>query len=50
MLRIPVSMHNVSEDKIFRPKAWKSFGTKDLEGADFRACKHFGPLFGKVSK
>ena len=50
MLRIPVSMHNVSEERIFRPKAWKSFGTKDLEGADFRACKHFGPLFGKVSK
>ncbi|MEI0524545.1 L-fucose isomerase [Brachyspira murdochii] len=50
MLRIPVSMHNVSEDRIFRPKAWKAFGTKDAEGADFRACKHFGPLFGKVTR
>ncbi len=50
MLRIPVSMHNISEDRIFRPKAWKSFGTKDLESADFRACRHFGPLFGKVTR
>jgi len=47
MLRIPVTMHNVSEEKIFRPKAWVSFGTSDLEGADFRACANFGPLYGK---
>ena len=46
MLRIPVSMHNVSEDKIFRPSTWSAFGTNDLEGADFRACKNFGPLYG----
>lgn len=45
MLRIPVYMHNVSEDKIFRPGAWNAFGTKDLEGADFRACKNYGPLY-----
>jgi len=45
MLRIPVYMHNVSEDKIFRPSAWNAFGTKDLEGADFRACKNYGPLY-----
>lgn len=45
MLRIPVSMHNVSDEKIFRPTAWNMFGTKDLEGADFRACKNFGPLY-----
>ena len=45
MLRIPVCMHNVPEDKIFRPSAWNSFGTKDLEGADFRACKNFGPVY-----
>lgn len=50
ILRIPVSMHNVEEERIFRPKAWKAFGTNDLEGADFRACKHFGPLFGKITK
>jgi L-fucose isomerase len=47
ILRIPVCMHNVSEDKIFRPSAWSAFGTKDLEGADFRACKNFGPLYKK---
>ncbi|TSA37446.1 MAG: L-fucose isomerase [Verrucomicrobiaceae bacterium] len=47
MLRIPVYMHNVAEEKVFRPGAWTAFGTADLEGADFRACKNFGPLYGK---
>ncbi len=47
MLRIPVSMHNVSLDKVFRPHAWAAFGTFDLEGADYRACENFGPLYGK---
>ena len=47
MLRIPVCMHNVPEEKIFRPSAWNSFGTNDLEGADFRACANFGPIYGK---
>lgn len=47
MLRIPVSMHNVPEERIFRPSAWASFGTKDMESADYRACRNFGPLFGK---
>ena len=46
MLRIPVCMHNVPEEKIFRPSAWSAFGTSDLEGADYRACKNFGPLYG----
>jgi len=46
-LRIPVSMHNVPEGEIFRPSAWIAFGARDLEGADFRACKNFGPLYGK---
>ena len=45
MLRIPVSMHNVDEDKIFRPAVWNAFGTQDLEGADFRACQAYGPLY-----
>ena len=45
MLRIPVSMHTVSEDKIFRPAVWNAFGTQDLEGADFRACEAFGALY-----
>ncbi|MBD2846655.1 L-fucose isomerase [Paenibacillus sp. IB182496] len=45
MLRIPVNMHNVDEARIFRPSAWKAFGTADLEGADFRACEKYGPLY-----
>jgi L-fucose isomerase len=49
ILRIPVYMHNVPEEKIFRPSAWTAFGTADLEGADFRACANFGPLYGKYS-
>ncbi|MGN8632353.1 L-fucose isomerase [Blautia sp. HCP3S3_G3] len=44
MLRIPVCMHNVPEEKIFRPAAWNAFGM-DKEGADFRACKTYGPLY-----
>ena len=47
MLRIPVCMHNVPAKRIFRPGAWSAFGTKDLEGADFRACSRYGPLYGK---
>jgi L-fucose isomerase len=47
MLRIPVAMHNVEEERIFRPKAWTAFGTKDSEGADFRACKNYGALYKK---
>ncbi len=45
ILRIPVNMHNVDEDKIFRPSAWSSFGM-DKEGSDYRACANFGPLYG----
>jgi len=44
ILRIPVCMHNVDEDDIFRPSAWNAFGM-DKEGADFRACKNFGPMY-----
>ena len=47
MLRIPVCMHNVPEEKVFRPSAWDAFGTNDLEGADFRACANFGPVYGR---
>jgi L-fucose isomerase len=49
LLRIPVYMHNVSEERIFRPSAWTAFGAMDLQGADFRACANFGPLYGKYS-
>lgn len=45
ILRIPVSMHNVPKEKIFRPRAWGLFGTEDAESADFRACTAFGPLY-----
>jgi len=44
VLRIPVSMHNVEEDQIFRPSAWNAFG-EDKEGSDYRACANFGPLY-----
>ena len=45
MLRIPVGLHNVPEEKIFRPACWNAFGTKDLESADYRACAAYGPLY-----
>ena len=44
MLRIPVCMHNVPDSKIFRPAAWNAYGM-DKEGADYRACKEYGPLY-----
>lgn len=47
LLRIPVSMHNADDQRVFRPSAWAAFGTQDLEGADYRACASFGPLYGK---
>ena len=47
MLRIPVAMHNIPDEKIYRPAAWNAFGTKDKEAADYRACAAFGPLYKK---
>lgn len=47
MLRIPVCMHNVPSERVFRPKVWSCFGDFDSQGADYRACKNFGPLYGK---
>jgi L-fucose isomerase len=44
-LRIPVYMHNVEEEDIFRPSAWTAFGTANMESADFRACENFGPIY-----
>jgi len=44
MLRIPVNMHNIPAEKIFRPSAWTAFGM-DNEGADYRACTNYGPLY-----
>ena len=45
MLRIPVTMHNVPADKVFRPHCWAAFGTQDAQAADYAACKHYGPLY-----
>lgn len=46
MLRIPVYMHNVPAERIFRPASWRTFGTAEPESADFRACSAYGPLYG----
>jgi len=46
MLRIPVNMHNVDDENIFRPSSWNMLGM-DPEGSDFRACENYGPLYGK---
>ncbi len=46
MLRIPVAMHNVPDERVFRPHAWNAFGTAHSESADYRACAAYGPLFG----
>ncbi len=46
ILRIPVAMHNVPSERVFRPKYWASFGDAESEGADYRACSTLGPLYG----
>ncbi len=48
ILRIPVCMHNVPQERIFRPSVWGAFGASDPQGADFRACRNFGPLYVHV--
>lgn len=45
MLRIPVTLHNIADKDIYRPHAWSAFGTRDLEGADFRACANYKELY-----
>ncbi|MGN0443440.1 MAG: L-fucose isomerase [Acutalibacteraceae bacterium] len=45
MLRIPVAMHNVEEERIFRPHTWSAYGTDDLQSADYKACAQYGPLY-----
>ena len=47
MLRIPVCMHNVPEEKIFRPASWNAFGM-DKEGQDYRACQTYGPMYKNI--
>jgi len=46
MLRIPVDMHNIAPDNVFRPSAWDRFGGLDPQGSDYRACATYGPLYG----
>ena len=45
MLRIPVAMHNVKSEKVFRPHSWNGFGTDCAEAADYRACANYGALY-----
>ncbi|MBO5974656.1 MAG: L-fucose isomerase [Paludibacteraceae bacterium] len=45
MLRIPITMHNVPEEKVFRPHSWAAFGTENTEAADYKACETYGPLY-----
>ncbi len=46
MLRIPVYMHNVPEEQVYRPSAWTAPALRILWGADFRACASYGPIYG----
>lgn len=46
MLRIPVEMHNVSQERVFQPAVWSRFGSSGPIGMDYRACANFGPLYG----
>lgn len=45
MLRIPVSLHNIDDESVYRPHSWAAFGTQDLESADYRACAEYGPIY-----
>ncbi len=47
ILRIPVCMHNVPAERVFRPSVWSAFGAQDPQGADYRACAAFGPVYGR---
>jgi L-fucose isomerase len=47
MLRIPVALHNLSDEALFRPSAWGAFGAMDSQGSDYRACAALGPLYGR---
>ena len=46
LLRIPVDMHNVPEERVFRPSVWSRFGALEPQSADYRACATYGPLYG----
>jgi L-fucose/D-arabinose isomerase len=46
LLRIPVDMHNVPAERLFRPSAWARFGALDTQAGDYLACRTYGPLYG----
>ena len=46
LLRIPVDMHNVPQERVFRPSSWDRFGSLEPQSADYRACAAYGPLYG----
>lgn len=46
MLRIPVDMHNLAPQDLYRPASWSRFGLEDMQSADYRACATYGPLYG----
>ncbi len=46
MLRIPVAMHNVADEQVYRPSSWSLFGSLEPQAADYRACATFGPIYG----
>ena len=46
LLRIPVAMHNLADEQLFRPASWGLFGAGDAQGADYRACAAYGPIYG----
>lgn len=50
ILRILVALHNIAEEKIFRPSNWSAFSSEDLEGVDYRMCKNFGSLYLKMEE
>ncbi|MBQ4574583.1 MAG: L-fucose isomerase [Clostridia bacterium] len=45
MLRIPVSLHNVEDARIYRPHSWAAFGCGDMTATDYRACETYGPMY-----
>jgi L-fucose isomerase len=47
ILRIPVSMHNLTPERLFRPSVWSAYGAMESQGADYRACTSLGPLYGR---
>jgi L-fucose isomerase len=46
MLRIPVDMHNIPEESVYRPSSWSRFGGLEPQAADYRACAAYGPVYG----